>query len=356
MNEDQTGSVEVKKYPFISIIIPCRNEEKHIARCLDSIIANTYPKDRMEVLVVDGKSDDATLRILNDYTKKYGFIKILENKKRVTPAAMNTGINNSTGELITIINSHAILDGDFFLKSVSILNETNADAAGGRLNTINDGEEIVSKSIPIAADSFFGAGGRRYRSRKKPGLVADTLPYCVYKKDVFNDIGLIDEELLRDQDEEFNYRLLKHGGKIFFSPEIKSHLHLRSSLKKLWRQHFQYGYFKVKVAQKIGALLTWRQLIPALFVGNLFLWTLLGLMSPKAVYLALLLFAAYEASSVAFAFMLAIRHGMVYLIPFVVVFNTLHFSYGLGYLKGIIDFVLFKKDKKKKLFDAPLTR
>ncbi len=346
----------MEKLPFISVIIPCRNEEKHIANCLDSIIANKYPTDRMEVLVVDGMSTDATKRILNDYSKKYGFIKVLDNKKRVTPAAMNTGIKNSAGELITIINSHAVLDSGFLSKSVSALKETGADAVGGRLNTINDGEKIFARSIPIAADSFFGAGGRRYRNREKPGLVSDTLPYCVYKKDVFNKIGMIDEELLRDQDEEFNYRLLKRGGKIFFSPEIKSHLHLRPSLKKLWRQHFQYGYFKVKVAQKIGAFLTWRQMIPALFVGNLFLWTALGLITPKMIYLSLFILAAYEASSAAFSFMLSSRHGMVYLGPFFVVFNTIHFSYGLGYLKGIIDFVLLKKDKKKKILDAPLTR
>ena len=346
----------MNEFPSISIIIPCRNEERHIAKCLDSMIENTYPKDRIEILVADGMSDDSTPRILNDYSKKYPFIKILENKRRVTPAAMNLGILNSKGDLVTMINAHSILDENFFSRSASVLNETKSDAVGGRLNTINDGKKLFTKSIPIAADSFFGAGGKRYRSMNKPGLVSDTLPYCMYRRDVFKRIGLIDEELIRDQDEEFNYRLLKAGGKIFFSPDIKSHLHLRPSLKKLWKQHFQYGYFKVKVAQKIGTILTWRQLIPALFVGNLLLWGLLGLVVPKSIYPALFIFAAYEASCAFFSLMLSTSHGIKYFIPLFIVFNTLHFSYGIGYLKGGIDFVLFKKDIKKKISDAPLTR
>jgi len=227
---------------LISIIIPCRNEEKFIGKCLDSIVGQVYPKDKLELFVVDGMSTDKTREVVREYGQTYSFIAILENRMKVTPFAMNIGIRSSQGEVIILVNAHSILDKDFLKNNIEYLNKTHADAVGGMLNTINVGASIISKAIPLATDSIFGAGGRRYRSRIQEGFVKDTLPYCAYRKELFDKIGLIDEDLIRDQDEEFNYRILKNGGKIFFTPKIKSYLHVRPTLKKLWKQHFQYGY------------------------------------------------------------------------------------------------------------------
>jgi len=223
----------------VTIIIPCRNEEKNISKCLDSILAQTYRIELIKILVVDGMSDDKTRDVVYVYSEKYPFIRLLDNPQKVTPYAMNIGISNSDGDFIVIINSHALMDRDFLLNAISCSEKTGADAVGGMLSTLNEGTNLISKAIPLAADSIFGTGGDRYRTKIKEGFVADTLPYCLYRRQVFEKIGLFDVDLIRDQDEEFNYRLINSGGKIYYSPSIKSKLFIRSTLKKLWAQHYQ---------------------------------------------------------------------------------------------------------------------
>ncbi|PKP62033.1 glycosyltransferase family 2 protein [Candidatus Atribacteria bacterium HGW-Atribacteria-1] len=345
-----------KDLPLVSIIIPCRNEEKYIGRCLNSIIAQDYPKDKLEVLVVDGRSEDGTREIVKEYTEKCSFIKLLDNPRRATPFAMNKGIKKASGDVIILVNAHSILDKGFLKYNIEYLKKTGADAVGGRLSTINDDSSIIAQSIPLAADSIFGAGGRRYRNRIDEGWVKDTLPYCAYPRKIFNKIGLIDEELIRDQDEEFNYRLLKSGGGIFFTPKIKSHLQIRPSLKKLWRQYFQYGCFKVRVAQKVGAILTWRQLIPAVFVGSLIFTCVISFISKFFLWLFLLIAGSYLFANLGFSLSIVVKKGLKFFPVLPVVFAALHFSYGFGFLKGIWDFVICKKHLKKKIEDVPLTR
>lgn len=342
--------------PEVSIVIPCRNEEKHIANCLDSIMANDYPRDKLEILVVDGMSEDGTRGIVREYSKKYPFIKFLDNPKRVTPVAMNIGIAQAKGDLLVMINSHAVIDRNFFKNSVECLKKTGADAAGGMLNTFNDGDGIIAKAIPLATDSVFGAGGRRYRSRTDEGFVFDTLPYCVYRRDVFDKIGLIDEELIRNQDEEFNYRLLKAGGKIYYSPSIKSFLHVRPTLQKLWRQHIQYGYFKPLVCQKVGTLFAWRQLIPAIFVGSLMITGLLLLFTRYSLWMFFAIFGLYLVANLAFSSYTALKKGLRLFFILPVTYATLHFGYGIGFLKGIWDFMVLKKHLKQGIKDVKLTR
>jgi cellulose synthase/poly-beta-1,6-N-acetylglucosamine synthase-like glycosyltransferase len=342
--------------PFVSIIIPCRNEERFIDKCLDSIVIQAYPKDKLEVLVVDGMSTDKTREIVNGYVQKYFFIKLLKNPRKVTPFAMNIGIRNSKGEIIILVNAHSMLEKNFLKNNIEYLNRTKADAVGGMLNTINVGASIISKAIPLATDSIFGAGGRRYRSRIQEGFVKDTLPYCAYRKELFDKIGLIDEDLIRDQDEEFNYRILKNGGKIFFTPQIKSYLHVRPTLKKLWKQHFQYGFFKPLVLSKVGGVFTWRQAIPSLLITSVVVTGLLSFLSEYFLWFFILILGLYFSVTIIFSLLTGIKRDLR-LMPFLMAsFFTLHFSYGTGYLKGILDFILLKKHLKLKVIDVDLTR
>ena len=341
---------------FVSIIIPCRNEEKFIGKCLDSIIAQDYPKDKLEVLIVDGMSEDKTREIIRKYIQKYSFVKILDNPKRITPTAMNIGIKKARGSMITLVNAHSILDKNFLRYSTEYLWKTGADAVGGRLNTIVDSFSIVAQAIPLAANSVFGAGGKRYRSRTKEGWIRDTLPYCVYHKNIFQKIGLLDEELIRGQDAEFNYRILKHNGKIYYTPKIQSYLHVRPTLKKLRKQHFQYGYFKPLVTQKSSVFLAWRQLIPGIFVGSLIVSLALSAIYRPFLWLFLLILGSYIIANLAFSLKISLKKGFKFFFVLPFVFATIHFSYGFGYLKGIWDFIILKKHKKKKIEDIPLTR
>lgn len=341
-------------FPFISIVIPCRNEREFIGRCLGAIVEQTYPKDKIEVIIVDGKSEDGTKEVVKKWQQKFPFIRLLENPKKITPSGMNIGVKNSKGELITVISAHCVLDKNFLKESVSVLKKVKkADAVGGRLKSIPSSKSIWARAITFVLDSIFGSGGKRYRHREKEGFVKDTLPYCLYKREVFSKIGLFDETLPRGQDAEFNLRLLKKGGKIFFSPNIKSSLFSRASLIKFFHQQFQYGYFKVKIVKKLGISLLLRQLVPALFVFCLFLSFVFSFIFPFSFFIFISILILYFLFASLFSFKIAKKYGLKYFLPCILTFFILHFSYGIGFLKGILDFIILKKEVQK---DPGITR
>jgi len=343
--------------PLISIVIPCRNEEKHIGKCLDSIVANDFSEGGLEVLVVNGLSEDATEDVVREYARRYPFVRLLRNADRITPIAMNIGIKSAKGDVVILVNAHSVLDKNFLIHSIEYLEKTGADAVGGTLRTINDIDSLIARAIPLAADSALGAGGRRYRTRTEEGWVRDTLPYCAYRKEIFEKVGLIDEDLVRAQDAEFNYRILRSGGKIFYTPKIKAHLHTRPTLGKLWRQHYQYGCHKPLVTRRAGMALMWRQSIPGLFLGSLFVSLILTLICRPFLWLFLFILSSYVIAVLIFSLIVSINNGIRYLFVLPVVFVTLHFSYGIGYLKGVMYLVLAARHRSsKKAKDLPLTR
>jgi len=294
--------------------------------------------------------------MVKEYIQKNPFINLFENPRKVTPFAMNIGIKNSSGDVIILVNAHSLLHKDFLKNSILYLNKTGADAVGGMLDSINEDSSCIAKAIPIAADSIFGTGGRRYRSGLEEGFVRDTLPYCAYRRDLIDKIGWIDEDLIRDQDEEFNYRILKNGGKIYYTPQIKSYLFIRPSLRKLWKQHYQYGYFKPLVAQKVGGILTWRQTIPSIFVSSLFVTGLFSSFIRYSLCGFLLILGSYIGVNLLFSLILSIRKDFRLLPLIAISFATLHMSYGVGYMKGIFDFVICKRHLKSRRVDLELTR
>ncbi len=324
------------------IIVPCRNEEKYIGNCLDSVIAQDYPKDKLEVLVVDGMSEDGTREVIKDYVLKNPYIKLLDNPSRIVPAALNIGIKNAHGDIIIRMDAHNIYEKDYISKCVTYLTKHDVDNVGGIWITLPGNETFIGKSIALVLSHSFGVGNAYFRTGSKEPKYVDTVPFGCYKKEVFEKIGLFDEDLVRNQDDEFNLRLIKNGGKILLVPDIVSYYYARDSLGKLWKMYFQYGYFKPLVAQKIGAVLTWRQLIPAIFVGSLIFTGLLSFFSSYFLWLFSLIIGLYLFANLAFSFSIALKKGLQ-LLPFLVIsFATLHFSYGIGYLKGVWDFVVLK--------------
>lgn len=341
--------------PLVSVIIPTREEKAGIGKCLDSILGNSYSTHKLEAIVVDGMSNDGTREIVKERQKKHPNLRLLDNPKRLTPAAMNIGIKNAQGDVIIIVNGHSYLAKDFIIQSVKHLQEhPDADCVGGTLQSVH--ETFVGEVIALAADSPFGAGGTRYRTKKGEGYRSDTVPYAAYRKEVFQRIGLIDEELFRDQDEEFNYRLIKKGGKIYYTPEIKSYLHTRSSFKKLWRQHLQYGYWKVRVFQKTLMPVSWRHLVPAAFILSLAGSGISAIWNPWGLYALSTIAGSYLAASLLFSSIISVKKSWRYLPLLPLAFGTIHFSYGLGFLKGVWDFVILRKHLKRKIEDVELTR
>jgi glycosyltransferase involved in cell wall biosynthesis len=344
------------KLPFLSIIVPCRNEEEHIGKCLNSIIQNDYPKDRLEVFVVDGLSNDHTKKVVQEYGVRHPFIKLLDNQKKIVSVALNIGIKEAKGELIMRLDAHSTYGKNYISLCVQNHVENDVDNVGGPCITLPGSDTPRGKAIALGLSHPFGVGNQYCRIGAKEKMFVDGVTFGCYKKEVFDRIGLFDETLIRNQDDEFNLRLIKNGGKILLVPEILVYYIARDSLLKLWRMYYQYGYFKPLVAMKLGSVLSWRQLIPPLFVGVLGFTAILSPVIKYSAWLFSLLIFTYLLADIVFAYESGRKNGLRCVFSLFLVFPILHFSYGFGYLKGIIDFIILKKYTKNKIKDLPISR
>jgi glycosyltransferase involved in cell wall biosynthesis len=341
---------------FVSVIMPCREEEIYIAKALTSILANDYPQDYLEVLVVDGMSTDGTRKIVAEYAREHQFIKLLDNPKRITPAALNIGIAQARGDIIIRVDAHSTYPPDYLSSLVAWQEKTGADNVGGMWRILSGSNTTMARAIALALAQPFGAGNAYYRIGASAPRWVDTVPFGCYPREVFSRIGTFDEELVRNQDDEFNLRLRKNGGRTLLIPEIVVDYYARESLVKLWRMYYQYGYFKPLVARKLGLVLGLRQLLPPLLVFSLALSFLLGLMFPVLRTFGFLILLAYVLADVTFAWVAGQGQGPAVIGFLALVFPTLHFSYGLGFLKGLIDFMVLGKSVGKEENELPQSR
>jgi len=319
--------------PTVSVIIPMRNEEEYIAQCLQSVMDQEYPKDLMEVLVVDGMSDDSSNEIVAGFTSKYSFVRLLHNPKQVTASALNRGIMESKGQIIIRIDAHCSIEADYISSSVNALERTGADNVGGFVIPI--GTTFVQRAIGLAMSSPFGIGSSRFRYSEKEDFV-DTVSFGAYQRQVFEKIGLYDEEANYGEDDELNYRLIKSGGKILISPRVKSQYHPRSSLSGLWRQYYNFGYGKVRTIRKHGRPASWRHLVPPVFVISIVGSLVVFALDPVLGWLVAVIIGSYLVSAILVSARISSRQRWKYFPILPVVFATLHFSYGIGFLKGTI--------------------
>lgn len=322
----------------VSIVIPCRNEEKYIGKCIDSMINQSYGIENIEVLVVDGMSDDKTQEIIKSYSEKEPNVKLVINEKKVAPVAMNLGIKQAIGDIIIIFGAHAFMDKDYVKNSVEKLKDDAVAVVGGRI--INISENNLSEAISYAMSSPFGVGNALFRYSTKEEFV-DTVAFGAYKKEVFETIGLFDEEFVRNQDDELNFRVSKAGYKMLLSPKVESHYYTRGSLGKLFKQYYQYGFWKVRLIQKHKRPPAVRHLIPVMFVSGIILGSLLSIFSSvlRGVFLSVL--ALYVVLAGVYAFK-ASNKKYTYIPRIMLCFLILHLSYGLGFLEGLYTFYLTK--------------
>jgi len=341
---------------LLSVIIPCRNEERHIVQCLDSIISSDFPKDLLEILVVDGRSSDGTVELLRQRAIRYPFVRLVDNEKKTTPHALNLGIRHARGKYVLILSSHSIIEKNFLKENVISIGKHDADCVGGRLVTLPANDSIGAQAIASAISNPFGVGNAHFRIGTRRVACVDTVPFGCYKRDVFERIGFFDEELIRNQDDELNFRIIKKGGKVLLNPDIVSYYYARDSLSKLSKMYYQYGYFKPLVTAKIGKLITWRQVIPSMFVAGLTLLSILALVSPRLLAPLIALVTIYSLANVASSFSIAVRSGwrLIFVLP--IAFLIVHISYGIGYLRGILDFAVLRRQKRNKIEDVELTR
>lgn len=324
----------------VTIVVPCLNEAAYIERCMESVFNQDYRDGAIELIVVDGMSSDGTRDILFRRATENETLSVIDNPERFTPVAMNKGIAAANGEIIVILGAHAELHSSFVRRSVEALHtHPDAGCVGGLIQNIHENRE--SALIGRAMASSFGVGNARFRTGGKAGYV-DTVAFGAYRKSVFDAIGTFDEALVRNQDDELNFRLTKSGFKIWFDPEIRSKYYVRGSFKKLYRQYFQYGYWKVYVNRKHRTVTTIRQVIPLLFVAWMSISLVLSLIDSRLMPLFTLpLFLWFLA---AFSAALIGATPSKDLPGVMRAFLTLHVGYGLGYAKGIFDFLIRKQD------------
>ncbi len=308
----------------VSCVVPCRNECDHIETCLQSILA----QEPLEVIVADGMSDDGTREILDRLARTDARLRIVDNPKRITPAGMNAGIHAAQGKFIAIMGAHQRYAPDYLRCSIEALEQTGADNVGGAM--FCEADTWLQGVIAAAHHSPFSVGGARWHNPNYEGP-ADTVFGGVYRREIFARIGLFDEQLARNQDDELNFRLIRAGGKIWQSPAIRSWYRPRGSLVALFRQYRQYGYWKVRVIQKHRMPASWRHLVPATFV---LLLILLPVLSIRAW---LVLLVAYLVGNVGASILTAARYGWGLLPALPAVFACYHFGYGWGFLLGIRD-------------------
>jgi len=305
---------------FVSIIIPCRNEEKYIAKCLETILSQDYPKERTEVLVVDGMSEDKTREIVGDYLKKYPFIKLLDNPKKFTNFAFNTGIKEAKGEIIMLMGAHAGYEKDYVSKCVRYLNEYDADNVGGVMKTLPSKNTLIAEAIAYCLSHPFGAGNSYFRIGSNEPRWVDTVFGGCYKKKVFDKIGLFNENLLRSQDMELNLRLKKAGGKILLVPDIVNYYYPKATLREFLKHNFSDGVWAVYPLKFGLHFFSFRHFIPLIFI----------LMLP-------VVFWPYALISLLFSLRIAMKKKdirLFFVMP--LVFAARHFGYGTGSIWGLI--------------------
>ena len=238
---------------FVSVILPIRNEAANIHLSLGSVLAQDYPDGQIEILVIDGMSTDGTREIIHkikESAKKYS-VYLIDNLKQITPAALNCGHRYARGDIIIRVDGHCEIAPDYVRQCVQYLHKDGVDAVGGAIKTI--GDTFTSRVIALAMSTTFGVGNSSFRTVRDKQLFVDSVPFPAYRRETIDLLGEYDEQMLCNEDDEYNYRLLKNGGRILLAADIKSRYYNRSSLCLLGKQYFRYGFGKYAYSKNIRA-------------------------------------------------------------------------------------------------------
>ncbi|WP_322796665.1 glycosyltransferase family 2 protein [Tepidiforma sp.] len=315
--------------PLVSIVIPCLNEERYITALLDSLAAQDYGADGIEVLVADGGSTDRTRELVRGYPSPFARLELVDNPRRITVAGLNEGMKAARGDCWIIIGAHSKVRPDFVRCSVEALRRTGAACVGGPIATV--GEGTVGKAIAAAMSSPFGVGNAKFRYAEDAGWV-DTVPFGCYHRRVWEVVGEFDETVDGADEDSYNARLIEAGGRIWLDPSIRSTYYPRRTLGALARQYREYGAAKGTLFAR-GRPLRPRHFAPAAMVlGGPSLW-LAGRVVKAARVLLWLLAALYLGLGMVMAARAAARQGANPLLTFAAM-ATMHVAYGAGFIEG----------------------
>jgi len=282
--------------PFVTVIVPVRNEEGYIGRCLHALAAQDYPHELFETIVLDGGSRDATESETRLTAEAVGLtVFYAPNPKHTAATGFNLGLTLAHGDVIIKVDGHSRVAPDFISANVRTLLLSGADAVGGPIETRGYG--AIGRAIALAMSSRFGVGDTAFRDEDATEQWTDSVPYGAYRREVFHRLGGLAEDIDRGEDDEFNYRLTQSGGRILLSPSIRSTYYCRTSYEDLARQYWGYGLAKAKVLQRHPGRLHWRHLVPSALVATLAGGALLSLLDRRFGWLVALAGGAYAVAS-----------------------------------------------------------
>lgn len=319
----------VKEYPFVSVVLPAYNEEKYIKNCIESLIAQTYPREYMEWIIVDGNSTDRTRNFIEEYVSQYP-IQLIVNKKRKTPISLNMGIKESRGSYIIRFDAHASFPHDYIEKCVECLQHIDSDNVGGWVETKANG--YLGNSIARMLSSKFGVGGSAFRTEKKSGYV-DTVPFGAFKREVFEKIGLFNEELMRSEDNDINARIIENGGKIYMSSDIHSVYYCRNTVSGVLWQGIQNGNALFRTLKVNPKAMKLRHFIPFIFLLSVLILPILGVLVPAIKWIFLAEIICYLLIDIYYSFF---QHNKIQGFVTIWLYPMFHICYGIGSLLGLL--------------------
>jgi glycosyltransferase involved in cell wall biosynthesis len=323
--------------PVVTVIMPIRNEAAFIARSLGAVLDQDYPADRMQVLVADGMSDDRTRAIVEEVAGSHPAhtVEIVDNPGGVVPTGFNAALSRARGQVVVRVDGHTVVAEDYVSACVTALGESGADTVGGRMDARGRGR--VGEAIALATSSPFGVGDSQFHYASGEHWV-DSVYMGAWRREVFDRVGGFDPEMVRNQDDEFNYRLRAAGGRILLTDRIRSRYYSRASLRTLFRQYRQYGFWKVRVLQKHPRQMSLRQFVPPVFAAAVAGGAVLAPTSRGIRRLWSATLAAYGLAAVGASVTVARRSGWRHLPLLPVAFAAMHLGYGGGFLAGLVRF------------------
>jgi glycosyltransferase involved in cell wall biosynthesis len=317
--------------PFVSVIVPMLNEERYITQCLLSLLSQDYPADRFEIIVADGGSEDASVRLVRQLGVQHSKIRLIPNPRRLASSGLNEGIRHAEGEIIARLDAHCRAPADYLSLCVQYLLSTGADNVGGVINAVGTG--FWGRVIAVGTTSPFGVGNSSHRCSRSETSSEPGWPGAYWKRTLIAMDGF-DETVGPNDDDDLSFRLIRDGKRLFLTPEIRVTHFCRSSLPSLWRQYYRYGYWKVRLIQKHRTVIAMRHLVPTAFVVALVLGSLFAVGGfPFPLMLTAI---GYGAVNTGFAIWAAAHRGWWHLFGLPVVFSVLHLSYGTGVLFGAL--------------------
>jgi glycosyltransferase involved in cell wall biosynthesis len=330
--------------PLISIIIPCYNEEIFLGKCINSVLNNDYPLEKVEIFIVNGMSTDKTVEVAQEIIKSNSEVKIeiLNNPKKIFPCAVNIGVNNSHGEFIMILGAHSVYNKSYITLCVENSLKYDADNVGGILETIGTNTSVIGRAITCVLSSSFGVGNSTFRTGTDKVTEVDTVFGGCYKRKVFEKIGFFNENLRSTSDMDFNVRLKKAGGRIILDPGIKATYFTRNSFGKFFSNNIRNGYWSIYPLRFIDYLpVSMRHMIPLFFICSVICGIILSFVANIFMYILLGVMIIYTIA----AFVAAtpfIKKGVFNIILMPFLFLTLHLTYGAGSLWAGIKVIYYK--------------